>query len=155
MEWGTKQFNHFLRTLFPTLFRYLGTFNRHVLQVKNEPDDTGIKRIDYSWPYILLQKDRKKYVAVDHMHPTGSSYRDNLSGGSTHASFRGKAIFLGTSISPRLSSAELKKRTHAVTRIPIPQEVLNRWFAPVVAPIIPHALPAGKRGRGEASVSIL
>lgn len=99
LEWGTKQFNHFLRTLFPTLFSYLGTSNQHILQVKNESDDTGIKRIDYSWPYILLQKVRKKYIAVDHTHPTASTYRDNLSGGGTNSSFRVKAIFLGMSVS--------------------------------------------------------
>lgn len=96
-EWGTKQFNHFLRNLFSVLFQYLGTFNQHVLQVANEPDNVGLKRIDYSWPYVLLQKDRKKYDAVDHTHPTGVIFRDNLSGRSSGASFRGKGIFLGTS----------------------------------------------------------
>jgi hypothetical protein len=98
--WGTKEFNNFLRNHFPAVFRHLGTFNQHVLQVKGEPDDFGIKRIEYSWPYILLRKDRKKYVAVDNTHPTGSVYRDNLSGGGTHASFRGKAIFLGMILFP-------------------------------------------------------
>ena len=112
MEWGTKEFNHFLRTLFPGLFRYLGTLNQHVQLIKNEADDTGVKRINYTWPYILLRKDRKKYEAVDHTHPSGSVYRDNLSGGSAHASFRGKAIFLGTHSSPTPPPCRSKHYSH-------------------------------------------
>ena len=95
VEWGTKQLNHLLRSLLPTLFRYLGTLNEHVEQVKNEADDTGAKRIDYTWPYILLHKDRKKYEAINQTHPSGAVYRDNLGGTGTHGSFRRKAIFLG------------------------------------------------------------
>jgi hypothetical protein len=95
LGWGTKEFNGFLRTLFPRLFEFLGTINTHVLSISSEPDDVGPKRIGYSWPYVLLRKDRKKYEPVDFTHPTASTYRDNLSGDGTHSSFRGKAIFLG------------------------------------------------------------
>ena len=112
VEWGTKQFNHFLRNLFPTLFRYLGTLNRHVEHIKNEADDTGAKRINYTWPYILLRKDRKKYEAVDQTHPLGAVYCDNLSGGSAHASFCRKAIFLGMPPSITPSSWSLTHYSH-------------------------------------------
>ena len=108
IEWGTKEFNHFLRTQLPSLFRYLGMLNQHVETIKNEADDTGVKKIDYTWPYILLWKDRKKYEAVDHTHPSGAIYRDNLGGTGSHASFRGKAIFLGTYLSSTLPPTELK-----------------------------------------------
>ena len=108
VEWGTKQLNHLLRSLLPTLFRYLGTLNEHVEQVKNEADDTGAKRIDYTWPYILLHKDRKKYEAIDQTHPSGAVYRDNLGGTGIHGSFRGKAIFLGMHPLATSAFAELK-----------------------------------------------
>lgn len=109
MDWGTKEFNGFLRTLFPTLFQYLGTINPHVMSIGSQPDNVGPKRIQYSWPYILLQKDRKKYEAVDCTHPTASIYRDNLSGDGAHSSFRGKAIYLGTSQSVILLPAHKLK----------------------------------------------
>ena len=66
--------------------------------MESESDDVGLKRIHYSWPYVLLKKDRKKYEAVDCTHPTASVYQDNLSGDSTHSSFRGKAIYIGMSL---------------------------------------------------------
>ena len=100
VEWGTKQLNHFLRTLLPTLFAHLGTLNQHVEHIKDEADDTGAKRIDYTWPYVLLHKDRKRYEPVDETHPSGQVYHDNLSGTGAHGSFRGKAIFLGMSPPP-------------------------------------------------------
>jgi len=96
LNWGTKEINDFLRTRFPQLFEYLGTINPHVLTIEGEPDDVGKKRIDYSWPYILLKKDRKQYEAVDNTHPTAATFRNNLSGDGAHSSFRAKAIFLGT-----------------------------------------------------------
>lgn len=98
LDWGTKEFNAFLRTLFPQLFRYLGTVDPHILTIGQEPDNVGKKRIDYSWPYVLLKKVRKQYEAVDNTHPTAITFRDNLSGGDSHTSFRGKGIFLGSSI---------------------------------------------------------
>jgi len=100
LDWGTKEFNSFLRTLFPTLFEYLGTINPYVLSIGSQADDVGPKRIHYFWPYVLLMKARRKYEAVDSTHPTASTYRDNLSGDSTHSSFRGKAIFIGASQLP-------------------------------------------------------
>ena len=103
LDWGTKEFNGFLRTLFPTMFQYLGTVNPYVTSIKSEPDDIGPKRIHYSWPYVLLRKDRKKYEAVDCMHPTALTYQDNLSGDNSHLSFRGKAIYLGTSLLPYIT----------------------------------------------------
>ena len=95
LGWGTKEFNAFLRTRFPQLFEHLGTVNPHILTIEEEPDNVGKKRIDYSWPYILLKKDRKRYEAVDNTHPTAETFRDNLSGDGAHSSFRGKAIFFG------------------------------------------------------------
>jgi hypothetical protein len=107
LDWGTKEFNAFLRTLFPQLFEYLGTVNTHILTVEQEPDDVGKKRIDYSWPYVLLKKDRKRYNAVDNTHPTATTFHDNLSGGRPSSSFRGKGIFLGVYASfPILPFAE-------------------------------------------------
>jgi len=98
--WRTKEFNGFLQTLFPTVFQYLGTINPYVTSIKSEPDDMGPKRIYYSWPYVLLKKDRKKHEAVDCTHTTASTYQDNLSGDGAHLSFHGKAIYLSMSLSP-------------------------------------------------------
>lgn len=100
LGWGTKEFNAFLRDHFPHLFQYLGATNPEVLTMESQPDDVGPKRIHYSWPYVLLRKDRKKYETVDSTHPTALIYRDNLSGDGTHSSFRGKAIYLGVNFPP-------------------------------------------------------
>lgn len=55
---------------------------------------------------------------------------------------------------PSLLITPSSKRT-VVTKEPIPQEILHEWFAPGVAPIIPHSLPIGKRGRGKCSNPLL
>jgi len=106
LDWGTKEFNAFLRRIFPQLFGYLGIVNSHVLTVEQEPDNNGRKRIDYSWPYVLLKKDRKRYEAIDNTHPIATTFRDNLSGDNAHSSFRGKGIFLGVYSSFSLSIAQ-------------------------------------------------
>ena len=56
LTWGAKEFNSFLRDLFPALFMYLGQKNPKVLEIGKEPDNVGVKRINYSWPYVLLSK---------------------------------------------------------------------------------------------------
>lgn len=95
LDWGTKEFNGFLRNHFQRLFGYLGTINPHVATLEGQPDDVGKKRIHYSWPYVLLKKNRKRYETIDITHPTALTYRDNLSGDTINSSFRGKAIYLG------------------------------------------------------------
>jgi len=107
LDWGTKEFNHFLRARFQRLFEYLGTINPYVMDIEGQPDDVGPKRINYSWPYILLKKIRKRYEAVDITHPTALTYRDNMSGDTTNSSFRGKAIYLGMGLLPSSSPVEL------------------------------------------------
>jgi hypothetical protein len=112
-HWGTKEFNAFLRNLFPQLFKYLGTFvNPHALEVEQEPDNVGKKRIDYFWPYVLLKKDRKRYEPIDNTHPTATTFHDNLSGDTKHSSFRGKGIFLGMSCSEPCLGKILKSCSH-------------------------------------------
>jgi len=54
-----------------------------------------MKRIEYTLPYVLLQKMRKNYHIVDDTHPVATMYKANLSGDTTSAGFRAKSIFLG------------------------------------------------------------
>lgn len=74
LGWRMKEFNAFLQNSFPTLFQYLGAMDPKVLTIRNEPDNTGLKSFHYSWPYVLLKKDRLKYKAVDCTHPTALIY---------------------------------------------------------------------------------
>lgn len=98
LDWGTKQLNAFLRTLLPGLFAYFDSVTPGFRAIQDEPDDIGTKRIDYSLPYILLHKIRKKYFVVDEAHPIGATYKDNLAGDQTKgAGFRAKSLFLGES----------------------------------------------------------
>ena len=148
LGWGTKEFNNFLQSLFPTLFQYLGTVNPHVLTIEGRPDDVGPKKIDYSWPYNVLRKNRKKYTAVNCTHPIATTYKENMSGDSASSGFRAKALFLGTE---PISNGPHRANNPTVTKEPVPQAILDRWFSPNAAPSIPHALPTGKRGRGMSS----
>lgn len=95
LEWGTKQFNAFLRRLFPKLFEYFDTISPGFQHLPDEPDTTGTKRIEYTLPYVLLQKDYRKYSVVDDTHPVASKYKEFLSGDGNNAGFRAKGIFLG------------------------------------------------------------
>ena len=112
LEWGTKQFNAFLRDLFPRLFEYLGTTNPSFATLPNEPDATGKRRVEYSLPYVLLFKVRKNYSVVDATHPSAVKYmevanglKDGLKDGGPedgqkdgsrkNSSFRTKSLFFG------------------------------------------------------------
>ncbi|KAF9643389.1 hypothetical protein BDM02DRAFT_3191711 [Thelephora ganbajun] len=118
LSWGTKQFNAFLRRLFPVLFTYFDTVSPGFKYIPDEPDNIGMKRIEYLLPYVLLEKDYRKYNIVDDTHPTATKYKEALSGDGTNAGFRAKGIFI-------------------VTKAPIPQAVLDGWFSPSPAPVIP------------------
>lgn len=100
LDWGTKQFNAFLRRLFPTLFAYFDTITPDFGILPDEPDSTGIKRIEYSLPYILLQKEYRKYKIVDDTHPIATKYKECLSGDISNAGFRAKGIFIGWYLCP-------------------------------------------------------
>lgn len=108
LDWGTKQFNAFLRNLFPRLFAYLGTTNPGFATLPNEPDTAGKKRVEYSLPYVLLFKVRKKYTVIDTTHPNAVKYMDvanglkdsrledgQKDGSKKSASFRAKSLFFG------------------------------------------------------------
>ncbi|KAF9642708.1 hypothetical protein BDM02DRAFT_3192806 [Thelephora ganbajun] len=122
LEWGSKQFHAFLRRLFPKLFNYLDGISPGLNALSDEPDDIGTRKINYTLPYALLQKDRKKYHLVDATHPTALTYREYTSNEKGTSGFRSKGIFL-------------------VIKEPIPQETLNSWFAPSNAPIVPISQP--------------
>lgn len=96
LEWGSKQFNAFLRRLFPKLFNYLDTVSPGVNVLPDEPDHIGTRKINYTLPYVLLLKDRKKYHLVDVTHPSALKYREHTSNEGGTGGFRPKGIFLGT-----------------------------------------------------------
>jgi hypothetical protein len=99
LDWGTKQFNNFLRAHFPVLFAHFDLTTPGFKAIPNEPDDVGIKQVNYSLPYILLQKDRMKYPIVDEAHPTAQIYNDNIAGGKARGSgFRTRTLFFGMCI---------------------------------------------------------
>jgi len=111
LEWGTKQFNAFLRDLFPRLFDYLGTTNPGFAALPNEPDTTGKRRVEYSLPYVLLFKVRKNYSVVDATHPNAAKYMEvanglkdgedgQKDGSRKNSSFRAKSLFFGTYLTP-------------------------------------------------------
>lgn len=95
LDWGTKQFNAFLRRQLPAIFTYFDSISPGFNSVPDELDTHGVKRIDYSLPYVLLQKSRKNYQVVDDTHPVATKYKAHLSGDTTNAGFRAKSIFLG------------------------------------------------------------
>jgi len=129
LEWGTKQFNDFLRNLFPRLFTYLGTTNPGFATLPNESDATGKRRVEYSLPYVLLFKVRKNYSVVDATHPNATKYMEVANGlkdgPSSHpedgqkdgskktASFRVKSLFFGANPHPTLSTnCQLTQPSH-------------------------------------------
>jgi hypothetical protein len=99
LDWGTKQFNAFLRCLFPALFAHFDMANPTFKSIRDEPDNIGLKRIEYTLPYVLLKKEYRKYTIVDDTHPVAAKYKDALSGEGTNAGFRAKSIFIGESLS--------------------------------------------------------
>lgn len=95
LDWGSKQFNTFLRRLFPVLFTHFDSISPGFKLIPDEPDTIGMKKIEYSLPYVLLQKIRKNYFIVDDAHPIATKYKAYLSGDTTNAGFRAKSIFIG------------------------------------------------------------
>lgn len=95
LDWGTKQFNTFLRQLFPALFSYFDTIAPGFKSIPDEPDTVGMKRIEYSLPYVLLRKEYRKYHIVDDTHPIGTKYKEYISGDTSNAGFRAKGLFIG------------------------------------------------------------
>jgi hypothetical protein len=67
--------------------------------IPNEPDGVGIRRVEYTLPYILVKKDRMKYEIIDNAHPTAEVYDKMLSGGKAgKPGFRARTLFFGRSI---------------------------------------------------------
>ena len=95
LDWGTKQFNAFLRRLFPVLFGHFDSISPRFKSVPDEPDAVGMKKIEYSLPYVLLHKIRKNYYIVDDAHPVATKYKAYLSGDTPNAGFRAKSLFIG------------------------------------------------------------
>ena len=60
LEWGTKKIDAFLRRLFPALFDYFNTTTPELETIAIGPDTSGMKRIEYSLPYVLLPKGLQK-----------------------------------------------------------------------------------------------
>ncbi|KAF9642217.1 hypothetical protein BDM02DRAFT_3193673 [Thelephora ganbajun] len=94
LNWGTKQFNAFLCCLFPALFTYFDTIAPGFKTIPDEPDNIGMKRIEYMLPYVLLEKEYRRYNIIDDMHPVATRYKEALSGDGSNAGFRAKAIFI-------------------------------------------------------------
>jgi len=95
LDWGTKQFNSFLRRLLPTLFHHFDSITPGFDSIPDEPDNVGIRRIEYSLPYVLLEKAYRKYHIVDDTHPVATKYKEALSGDGTNAGYKNKTIFIG------------------------------------------------------------
>lgn len=129
--------NAFLRLHFPTLFGYFDATTTGFQDIPDESDSTGLKRLSYQLPYILLKKNRKNYSLVDDTHPTADSYVDSMSSGKAKGvGFKAKTLYLGKSFH---TYTQLKgtNRPVKVTRRRIPQEVIDEWFSPSQAPLIP------------------
>jgi hypothetical protein len=95
LDWGTKQFNAFLRRLFPLLFAHFDSILPGFGDILDEPDSAGLKRIEFSLPYVLLAKQYRKYNIVDDTHPAAIKYKECLSGDGNNSGFRNKGIFIG------------------------------------------------------------
>ena len=119
------------------LFDYFNTITSGFKTIPDEPDTSGMKRIEYSLPYVLLQKDYRKYTIVNDTHQIGAKYKEFLSGDGSNVGFRAKGIFIGKW--PCFTNAweALTQLLLQVTKSPIPQAVLDKWFSPSSAPIIP------------------
>ena len=64
--------------------------------LSDEPDSIGTRKIDYMLPYVLFQKDRKKYHLVDTTHLAALKYREYTSNKEGSSGFCSKGMFLGT-----------------------------------------------------------
>lgn len=96
LDWGTKEFNALFRRILPTLFGYFDSTTPGFSDIPDEPDSIGMKKLEYSLPYILLEKCRKTYSLVDATHPSSRSYKQYLAGDKgKNAGFRAKTLFLG------------------------------------------------------------
>lgn len=95
LDWGAKQFNSFLRRLLPTLFCHFDSITPGFDSIPDEPDNVGMRRIEYSLPYVLLEKAYRKYHIVDDTHPVATKYKEALSGDGTNAGYKNKSIFIG------------------------------------------------------------
>lgn len=101
LSWGTKQANAFFRLHFPDLFNHFDSTIPGFQDIPNEPDSTGLRKLDYQLPYILLEKNRKIYRLVDETHPTVETYQEYLTSGKTKtAGFKAKTLFFGEHIQP-------------------------------------------------------
>jgi hypothetical protein len=98
LSWGTKQVNAFLRPHFPILFGHFDSTIPGFREIPDEPDSTGLKKLDYQLPYVLLKKNRKVYSLVDETHPTARTYQEYMAGEKTKsAGFKAKTLYLGES----------------------------------------------------------
>ena len=96
LDWCTIELNTFLRHLFPNLFEYFDSIDPIFQRLPDQPDAIGVKCIDYTLPYVLLQKTRMTYTVVDATHPDAMTCKDHLSGEKAqNAGFRAKSLFLG------------------------------------------------------------
>jgi len=99
LDWGAKQINAFLRSLFPVLFGHFDSTIPGFQDIPDEPDSTGLKKLNYQLPYVLLEKNRRSYRLVDETHPTAEMYQEHMTSGKTKtAGFRSKILFFGESI---------------------------------------------------------
>jgi len=90
--------NAYLRLQFPTLFGHFDSTIPGFQDIPDEPDSTGLKRLDYQLPYVLLKKNRKVYSLVDETHPIAMTYQEYLAGERTKsAGFKAKTLYLGKS----------------------------------------------------------
>jgi hypothetical protein len=107
----------------------------------------GLKEQQFTLPYALLEKSRMTYSVVTPTHPLGTCYKDHLSGDKGKgAGFRAKTLFLGACCD-LFCFTSTSTDVFAVTKDPIPQEVLENWFHPSTAPAIPgDSLKRGRAG---------
>ena len=105
---------------------------------------------------MLLHKEYRKYSIVDDTHPVGARYKEFLSGDGSNSGFRTKGIFIGECASSIVTLRMRIKHLPIATKVPVPQELLNQWFAPSLAPLLPINLSisaGGKRRRSGEWIS--
>ena len=87
---------------------------------------------------MLLKKEYRKYNVVDDTHPDATRYKEALSGEGMNAGFRAKSIFIGQWSLFHVVICYLSPSPPQVTKSPIPQAVLDGWFSPSFAPVVPE-----------------
>lgn len=116
LGWGAKQVNAFLRLHFPALFGHFDSTIPGFQSIPNEPDSTGLRKLDYQLPYALLEKNRKAYRLVDETHPTAETYQEHLTSGKTKATgYKAKTLYLGACSPP---NPPPHKRTNESPKLP-------------------------------------